>query len=88
MNPFGHTVNGLPRPCRRVTRGALGFNHGQDKGRSLTVSLEAGDLITFRPKGARQRHTLSAFDLFNYVMRTEALARAREKRERKQGVRA
>lgn len=86
MNSFGHTVNGKPRPCQRVTRGALGFHHGPDKGRQLIVSLEAGDLIQFRPKGTRQRHALSAFDLFNYVLRTEAHARAREKRERRKGV--
>jgi hypothetical protein len=85
MNPFGHTVNGQPRPCQRVTRGALGFNHGPDRGRQVIVSLEAGDLIQFRPKGTRQRHTLSVFDLFDYVLRTEALARTREQRTAREG---
>jgi hypothetical protein len=81
MNPFGHTIDGKERPARRVTRGALGFNYGPDKGRQVIVSLEAGDLIVFRPKGTRQRHAASVFDLFAYVVRCHALTLAREKRE-------
>ncbi|MCU0783205.1 MAG: hypothetical protein MUF81_03985 [Verrucomicrobia bacterium] len=81
MNSFGHTVKGRERPARRVTRGALGFNYGPDKGRQVIVSLEAGDLVCFRPKGTRQRHAASVFDLFAYVVRCQALALAREKRQ-------
>jgi len=80
MNVFGHTVDGKERPARRVTRGALGFNHGPDKGRALIVSLEAGDLVCFRPKGTRQRYAASAFDLFAFIVRCRALVLAREKR--------
>lgn len=81
MNPFGHTLDGKERPARRVTRGALGLNYGPDRGRPLIVELRAGDLILFRPKGTRQRHAASVFDLFAYVVRCQALALAREKRE-------
>lgn len=81
MNSFGHTIDGKERPARRVTRGALGMNHGPDRGRPLIVELRAGDLIVFRPKGTRQRHAASAFDLFAYVVRCRALTLAREKRE-------
>ena len=81
MNPFGHTVDGKERPARRVTRGALGMNHGPDRGRPLIVELRAGDLICFRPKGTRQHYAASAFDLFAYIVRCRALALAREKRE-------
>jgi len=80
MKPFNHSVNGKARPARRVTRGALGMNHGPDKGRQLIVSLEAGDLVSFRPKGTRQRHAASVFDLFTYVIRCRAFADARERR--------
>ena len=43
----------------------------------MIVSLEAGDLVCFRPKGTRQRHAASVFDLFAYVVRCQALALAR-----------
>lgn len=81
MNPFGHTIDGKERPARRVTRGALGMNHGPDRGLPLIVELRAGDLVCFRPKGTRQRYAASAFDVFGYVVRCQASALAREKRE-------
>ncbi len=80
MLTFHHLRAGRPAVFARVTNGALGFNHGPDRGRPLVVSLEAGDLIVFRPKGTRQRMTLSAFDGYNYAVRCAAAARANEKR--------
>jgi len=79
---FGHkvpvrdasgVVTGLrDKPARRVTRNTLGGNHGPDRGRKLAVSLVDGDLIEFRPTGTRRRHVVSAFDVFAFVLRTEA----------------
>ena len=89
MNTFNHRVDGREQPARRVTMGGLGWNHGKDRGRNLVVALEQGDLITFRPKGTRQRVLLSAFDAYGYAVRCVALAKAREKRQasaRKAGV--
>lgn len=80
MLTFHHLRGGRPAIVARVTNGALGFNHGPDRGRPLVVSLEAGDLIVFRPKGTRQRVLLSAFDAYNHAVRCAALAKVREKR--------
>ena len=78
MNRFDHTVNGKFRPARRVTKGELSGYYGPDAGRELVVSLEAGDIISFRPKGTRQQYTASAFDLFRGVYRLASLNRAQE----------
>jgi hypothetical protein len=83
MLKFNHTLDGKPRPCVRVTAGGLGFNYGRDRGRALVVSLEAGDLVCFRPKGTRQRLAVSAFDLYSYAVRCQAQALAREKHQAK-----
>lgn len=80
MNSFGHTIDGKERPARRVTIGALGWSYGPDRGRKLVVELCAGDLLMFRPQGTRRRYALSAFDAFSHVVRSQALAAAREKR--------
>lgn len=98
MNEFGHkrpirdrqskTVIGFkPAPARRITRGALGFHHGPDRGRRLVVSLVDGDLVQFRPAGtSRPPIAMTAQDLYDHVLRTQAAAaarkRAQEKRER------
>lgn len=79
MLTFHHLRDGRPAVVARVTNGALGFNHGPDRGRALVVTLEAGDLIVFRPKGTRQRLALNAFDAYGYAVRCAALAKARDK---------
>lgn len=88
MNRFDHALNGRFRPARRVTKGELPGYYGPDAGRELIVSLEAGDIICFRPKGTRQRYTASAFDLFKGVHRLASLNRAQEAVRRRKERRA
>ena len=80
MLTFHHLRDGKPAIVARMTNAGLGFQYGPDRGRALVVSLEAGDLIVFRPKGTRQRIVLSAFDAYGYAVRGRALAEARDKR--------
>ena len=80
MLTFHHLRAGKPAIVARVTNRTLGGSYGPDRERDLVVSLEAGDLIVFRPKGTRQRLALSAFDAYAYAVRCAALAVAREKR--------
>jgi hypothetical protein len=70
-----------------VTRSALGFNHGPDRGRCVVVSLLDGDLIEFRPYGTQRRYQVRAIDCYEWVLRSRAnaatLERARAKKARK-----
>lgn len=75
-----------PAPAVRVTENTLGRDHGSDAGRKLVVSLVDGDLITFRPQGcpaSKRTKSISAFDVYAHVLRIEANAIARAKREEK-----
>jgi hypothetical protein len=85
MLTFHHLRDGKPSCVARVTNGALGVSHGLDRGRALVVTLEAGDLIVFRPKGTRQRLALNAFDAYSYAVRCAAMAKAREQCAAKAG---
>ncbi len=80
MLTFYHLRDGKPSIVARVTNRTLVGNYGPDRDRELVVSLEAGDLIVFRPKGTRQRLVLSAFDAYAFALRRAALSDAREKR--------
>lgn len=91
MNAFGHRtpirgangeVTGLrDKPAVRITRNTLSGMHGPDRDRKLVVRLIDGDLIEFRPAGTQRRKVMSAFDLYDHIMRTEANAMCRAKRE-------
>lgn len=83
MNRFDHVVNGKVRPARRITKGALPGSYGPDAGRELVISLEAGDVVVFRPSGTRQRYAASVFDLFRDVYRRVSMVRAQEARGRR-----
>lgn len=83
----GELLGLIDSPARAVTREILGAAFLADKDRRLVVSLEAGDLICFRPSGTRRVYKRVAKDVFAWVLRCEAnalvLAAAREKKERK-----
>lgn len=73
---------------RRTERDTLGYNHGPDRGRRVSVGLLDGDLIALRPAGTRREPlTILATDLYEYLLRKEAnvacLAKARAKKEKK-----
>lgn len=75
------------KPVRRVTEDTLGHTFGSDWRRKLVVTLNAGDLISFRPHGTRREVSIMAADVFRYVLRCEAnkamLEKARARKERK-----
>lgn len=60
----------IDKPVRRLTRGALDYSHGPDRGRKLVVAFEVGDLVTIRPQGRRSQRveTVSLFDIYRYAI--------------------
>jgi hypothetical protein len=97
MKLFGHErrshdSNGVfleakASPAQAVTKGSLPALFGADSGRRLVVSLEAGDLITFRPARTPRRYSMRAVDVFAWVLRCRAnaaqLEKAREAKDRR-----
>jgi hypothetical protein len=76
-----------PASVSRVTVGTLGFNHGPDKRKPLVVTLADGDLICFRPAKTRRTKCARAIDVYEWLLRSEAMqvqmAKLREKKARK-----
>lgn len=87
----GERIGEKPSPARAVTKKELGAAFGRDDERRLVVSLEAEDLITFRPYGTRQIISAPAKDLYRQVIMWQAnkaqLERARERKTVKQAQR-
>lgn len=98
MRLFGHVrpvrdkdggiIGQLASPVRAVTRGGLGHSYSsRERGRQLVVSLEAGDVVTFRQHKTRHTVSATAFDIYAWILRSQAMkanmARWREKKERK-----
>lgn len=67
---------------RRRTRGSYCVLY--TKPRQIVVSLDRGDLITFRESGRRQAWSLNADTAFKYAVRLAAFAAAAQKRSRKE----
>lgn len=86
-NEAGEIVGFKPSPARAITFAGLSCFHGPDRGRKLVVSLEPGDLITIRPAGTRRTHQISAFDVYAFMLRSEAnrltLERARARKAKR-----
>lgn len=95
MNQFGRGVeNGVSTGGKSVARetvGLLGGRFGKDSGRAVIVSLEDGDVISFRPKGTRQEVTATVSDLYGMVLARKAqvshLEKARAKKLERQAKR-
>lgn len=62
--------------------------HGPDRNKQLVVSLKDGDLIEIRPVRTQRMKAISAFDLYDYLIRLEAGVVARQKREDKKAKKA
>lgn len=73
-----------PAPAFRVTDAPLGGSFCKDRARRLVVGLEAGDVISFRPEGTRQRITAPAAELYRaalqWIANRATLERARERK--------
>jgi hypothetical protein len=97
MKTFGHSrpvrdaageiVGQKESPARAVTREALGFNHAKKYRKPVIVALEAGDIITLRPQGTRWKVSARAIDVFDWIVRSQAMsanmAKLREKKAKK-----
>ena len=83
-DPSGEIVGTMESPATAITRETLGGAFLADRNRKLIVSLEAGDLICFRPAGTRRIYKRVAKDVYAWILRCEAnyaiLANAREKK--------
>lgn len=82
----GNELHRREAPAFRLTVATLGGGFCRDSERRLVVGLEAGDLITFRPEGTRQKVSFPAKELFRWVLWNKAnavqLAKARERKAR------
>lgn len=86
-NTAGEIIEQRSAPAVRLTRGGLGYHHGLDKNKQLVVSLKDGDLIEMRPIRTQRTKTISAFDLYDYLIRLEMNAAERIKKEAKREAR-
>jgi hypothetical protein len=74
-------VTSLTRAVRRVTRRPYMVLY-TGEARSIVVSLEPGDVITFREAGRRQTWSLPIDRMFRQAVREAAQAQRRERKER------
>jgi hypothetical protein len=91
MKKFNHTrhirssdgtiIGEAPAPAKRMTVSELGGGFGSDKRKRLVVTLEAGDVIGFRPEKTQRKLTLPATRAYSLALEIEA---ARQQRERKE----
>jgi hypothetical protein len=72
----------LERPVRRKTRWTYAVLYTGES-RAIVVSLEPGDVISFRELGRRASWSLPIDRLFRQAVRESAQAVRREKRTRK-----
>lgn len=98
MRQFGHvkptrddtgTITGSrSSPVRVRTVEPLGTGYGPDKDKRLILTAHHGDLVGLRPERTSRELLITAQDLYSYMIRCQAnlvtLAKARERKERKQ----
>jgi len=70
----------------RVTRAAYTVLH-HSKYRQIVLGIEPGDLVTCREKGRRKRWSITADDLFHFLVRKQAEADRRKKIEERKARR-
>ena len=87
----GAIVGHRPSIVSRKTREPLGGQFGSDKNKRLVASFVDGDVIAIRPERTQRQLTITARDLYAYMLRCQAnkslLERAREKKARKAELR-
>lgn len=72
-------MTSLNRPVRRKTRWSYSVLYAHDS-RPIVVSLEPGDVVTFREAGRRQAWSLPIDRLFRQAVREAAIAERHQKR--------
>jgi len=80
-------MTSLTKAVRRVTRHPYTVLY-TGEARLIVVSLEPGDVITFREAGRRQTWSLPIDRMFRQAVREVALAQRRERKARRSRVRA
>jgi Leu/Phe-tRNA-protein transferase len=68
----------LNRPVRRRTRRSYSVLYSSEP-RTIVVSLEPGDVITFREAGRRQTWSVAIDRIFHQAVREAAFAQRRER---------
>ncbi len=69
----------LTKPVRRTTQEHLSSFWGPWRNRPIVVSLEPGDLISFRPLGIRKSETVRIEDMYRYAVMCATNRTKREK---------
>lgn len=77
----------LAKAVRRVTRRSYPVLY-VNEARPIVVSLEPGDVITFRESGRRQTWSLPIDRMFRQAVREAAQAVRRERKTRRSAARA
>jgi len=80
-------MTSLTKAVRRVTRHPYTVLY-TGEARLIVVSLEPGDVITFREAGRRQTWSLPIDRMFRQAVREAAQAQRRERKERRLPTRA
>jgi hypothetical protein len=75
----------LAKVVRRVTRRTYTVLYVHEA-RAIVVSLEPGDVITFRDSGRRQAWTLSIDRMFRQAVRESVALHRREKAQQKRSA--
>jgi len=79
-------MTSLTKAVRRVTRRTYTVLY-TGEARPIVVSLEPGDVITFREAGRRQTWSLPIDRMFRQAVREAAQAQRRERKERRSPAR-
>jgi hypothetical protein len=80
-------MTSLTKPVRRITRHPYTVLYTSEA-RSIVVSLEPGDVITFREAGRRQTWSLPIDRMFRQAVREATQAQRRKRKERRLPTRA
>ena len=75
-------MTSLTKPVRRRTRHLYAVLYAGEA-RSIVVSLEPGDVVTFREAGRRQTWSLPIDRMFRQAVREAAVAQRRERKARR-----
>lgn len=84
----GNITGEQSSPVKARTIDPLGGNYGPDRAKRLIVTLAAGDVINVRPERTQRAESITAKDLYAYLLRVKAqkglMEKARAAKVRKQ----
>lgn len=71
-DPKGEVIGSNPSPVKVRTLEGLPHNYGPDKNKRLILTMHPGDLIGIRPERTGREVSISAVDVYSYVLRIQA----------------